>query len=221
MPWEIQPQAPNAPFDPDRAGQFFDGWDRTKFDALSGRIVPCRYLHAHHAVDLAGRYWWWDEPSGGIWSLVPTDEACLTIWSDFEQWKHLAPVAVATLRKLFASGPQDADVSALRELYSLQTAALAMWASPVPLIGRAWLYQTITLTGRWALPDVEVPVFCPFTFILLLFGSWDQALSEEHLAVLRQDPVIGRYPEINTVLSPAAQQAYRAERFKLTVVSSN
>lgn len=184
MHLEVEPQARNAPFDPQEAGRFFDGWDRLSFESLSGRIVPCRYLHAHHAVDLAGRYWWWDTSGHGQWALVPTDEACLTIWSDFEQWKLLAPVAAKALRKLFGDGTEDETTAALRELYSLQKAAFAMWGIQVCLLGRAWLYQTVTRTGRWALPSLEVPAFCPFTFSLLLNGSWDRPLTAEHLGHL-------------------------------------
>lgn len=217
-----QPQAPNAPFNPEGVGRFFEGLDRTRFESLGGRIVPCRYLHAHHAVDLAGRYWWWDQSEeGGIWGLVPTDEACLTIWADFEQWKLLAPVAVDTLRRLFASGLEDPDTSALRELYSFQKAALAMWNSPVPLIGRAWLYQTITLTGRWALPSLEIPAFCPGIFSVLLHGSWDHPVSEDHLGALRQDPVISQFPEIGVPIFGTTTPIAATDRPRLALVSSN
>jgi hypothetical protein len=98
---ECQPQAPNAPFDPDATGRFFEGMDLHNFDTMSSRIVPCRMLWAYVAVDLAGRYWWWDgSDHGQRWGLVPSDDDCLRIVQDIEQWKQVAPLAVKALQDL-------------------------------------------------------------------------------------------------------------------------
>jgi hypothetical protein len=216
---EFQPQAPHAPFDPDATGRFFEGMDLCDFDTLRHRIVPSRIMHSYVAADFAGRYWWWDASDDGQrWSLVPSDLDCLRIVQDFEQWKQVAALAVKTLQELFGDTSAEDRKSALKELYVLQEALFAIWAVPITHLGRGWLYLTVTQTSRWALPGLEIPRFCAVIFGSLLTGTWDAPLSEEHLVVLRRDPLLRHFPEMGAPIFPKPESAPVTLRGNLAVI---
>lgn len=194
----IQPQAPHAPYDSNFGGRYFEGIDRFDFWSLGSRVVPCSVMHSVIAADLAGRYWWWDtQDDQPNWGLVPEDIECIKIYNEFSQWRSVAPTAIEKWNSAFETATPHSDTAVFDDFFDLQDPFDKLWwQDTLNYLGRAWLYYSLSLAGRWAILEYNPPAFCEFTLGLLLHSSWGSPLPDFVLSQLRANPLTASIPSL-------------------------